>query len=266
MPVCTVAGATVTIVGVGTCSIIASQAGNSNYSAAPPVSQSFMVNSTATPAISGSNINYAFIWSGATPLAASPVTITSAPSGVSGLALSSSGSCAWLNSSLVGTAAPASLNTSFNTTPLNTLAPGTYVCNLTVSGTGATAAQLTATLTVSAPALFTNEVALGGGVFYLQFPDNVPFGYFSYVSSTFLYHLDMGYESVVSAHDTSNGIYLYDLKSGHWWYTSAALFPYLYDFTLNGFIYYFPSTTNPGHYSTNPRYFVNLTTNQIFTM
>jgi uncharacterized protein (TIGR03437 family) len=41
--VCTVSGNTVTIVGAGTCSITASQAGNANFSAATPVTQSFTV-------------------------------------------------------------------------------------------------------------------------------------------------------------------------------------------------------------------------------
>ena len=37
-------------------------------------------------------------------------------------------------------------------------------------------------------------------------------------------------------------------------------------FTLNTFIHYFPDTKNAGHYTTSPRYFVNLTTQKIFTM
>jgi len=41
--VCTVAGSTVTMVGVGTCTINANQPGNTNYNAAPQVSQSFAV-------------------------------------------------------------------------------------------------------------------------------------------------------------------------------------------------------------------------------
>jgi uncharacterized protein (TIGR03437 family) len=41
--VCTLSGATVTIIGGGTCSITASQAGNATYSAAPSVTQSFTV-------------------------------------------------------------------------------------------------------------------------------------------------------------------------------------------------------------------------------
>ena len=47
---------------------------------------------------------------------------------------------------------------------------------------------------------------------------------------------------------------------------STTLFPYLYDFTLNDWLYYFPDTKNPGHYTTNPRFFSNLTTGKIFSM
>ncbi|MGB0109500.1 MAG: hypothetical protein WBP52_13460 [Terriglobales bacterium] len=41
--VCTVSSATVTLVGAGTCTIQATQAGNTNYAAATPVNQSFQV-------------------------------------------------------------------------------------------------------------------------------------------------------------------------------------------------------------------------------
>src|SRR5580698_5398643 len=46
LSVCTVTGNTVTIVSGGTCTVQATQTGNTNYSAATPVSQSF----TVTPA------------------------------------------------------------------------------------------------------------------------------------------------------------------------------------------------------------------------
>jgi hypothetical protein len=42
--VCTVSGTTAKLVAAGTCSIQATQAGNSNYLPAPPVTQSFTVN------------------------------------------------------------------------------------------------------------------------------------------------------------------------------------------------------------------------------
>ncbi len=47
-PVCTVSGTTVTLVAVGTCTIVATQAGNADYAAATPVSQSFPVKESQT--------------------------------------------------------------------------------------------------------------------------------------------------------------------------------------------------------------------------
>jgi hypothetical protein len=115
------------------------------------------------------------------------------------------------------------------------------------------------------PAFFAGEVALGNGVYYLAFPDGNLFGYYGYLSGGWIYHFDMGYEYVDPA-SSGNAVYLWDDASGHWFYTSPALFPDLYDFTLGAWLYYFPSTTIAGHYTTNPRRFENLTTGQIFTM
>ena len=50
--VCTLSGATVTLIGVGTCTIEATQAGDANYAAATPVDQSFQV-TAALPAAPG---------------------------------------------------------------------------------------------------------------------------------------------------------------------------------------------------------------------
>jgi len=47
--ICTVSASTVTIIGAGNCSITASQIGNTNYAAATPVVQSFIVNSNVAP-------------------------------------------------------------------------------------------------------------------------------------------------------------------------------------------------------------------------
>ncbi len=217
-------------------------------------------------AIFGANVNYNYTWSGSTPPAGAAVPITSNPSGFAGLTLGTSGSCAWLNTSLTPTTTPSSVTTSFNATDANTPVPGTYTCNLTVSSPGATSAQMTATLTVAPPAFLANELSLGSGVYYEQFPDQNVFGFFTYASSTILYHYDLGYESVVQANDAAGGVYLYDFTSQHWFYTNSATFPYLYDFTLKAWLYYFPSTTNPDHYTSNPRYFSNLTTGKIITM
>ncbi len=116
------------------------------------------------------------------------------------------------------------------------------------------------------PEFFIGEVSLGGGVYYLQFPSGSVFGYYNFPSFPILYHYDMGFESFIDALDGNAGAYLYDFAGGHWFYTSPSLFPYLYDFTLNAWLYYFPNTKEPGHYTTNPRYFSNLTTGKIITM
>jgi len=117
---------------------------------------------------------------------------------------------------------------------------------------------------ITHPPFFTGEVSLANGVYYLQFPDSNLFGYYGYLSGGWIYHFDLGYEYV----DPGNGseVYLWDDTSQHWWYTNASLFPYLYDFTLNAWLYYYPATNNAGHYTTNPRSFKNLSTNVIFTM
>lgn len=107
---------------------------------------------------------------------------------------------------------------------------------------------------------------------YLQFPGgSTPFGYYSFAqgsastASAWLYHANLGYEYVLPG-GSAGAEYFYDLASKHWWYTSPSLFPYIYDFSLNSWIFYFANTQSPGQYSANPRYFSNLTTDQIVTM
>jgi hypothetical protein len=127
----------------------------------------------------------------------------------------------------------------------------------------------TATATPSLhPAFFSGEVSLGNGVYYLQFPNGNVFGYYAYLSDPhWIYHFDMGYEYWFDANDGHNGIYFYDFMSTHFFYTSPSFpFPYLYDFSLNTVLYYFPDPHNPGHYTGNPRYFYNFATGQIITM
>jgi len=141
------------------------------------------------------------------------------------------------------------------------------VNSVSVSGGGSASANATDSTTIvpaGHPAFFAGEDGLGSGIYYLQFPDGSLFGYYGYLANGFIFHLDMGYEYVEPA-GTDPAVYLWDLSSGHWFYTSPSLFPYLYDFTLSAWLYYFPATS-PGHYTTDPRYFVNLTTSQIFTM
>jgi hypothetical protein len=178
-----------------------------------------------------------------------------------------------------GTATPVSggFYNSGSVTPITATANSGYAFT-GWSGNAASASSASTTVTMSAAqtvvanfsplmgptAFFTDQVPLGSGVYYLQFPDGNLFGYYNFPSGSILYHYDMGFEAFVPG--SAADVYLYDFTSNHWWYTSNTLFPYLYDFTLGTWIYYFPSTPNPGRYTTGPRYFSNLTTGMIFTM
>jgi hypothetical protein len=129
-------------------------------------------------------------------------------------------------------------------------------------------ATFTPTPTPTHPPFFSGEVFQGNGVYYLQFSNGTPFGYYSYLTDPrWIYHFDIGYEYWFDANDGHSGIYFYDFMSTHFFYTSPSFpFPYLYDFSLNTVLYYFPDPNRPGHYTTNPRYFYNFATGQIITM
>src|SRR5947209_1453013 len=114
---------------------------------------------------------------------------------------------------------------------------------------------------------FAGEAPLSNGVFYLALPNGNPFGYYSYLTdSNYIYHFDAGYEYVVDAND-GGGVYMYDFTSSHWWYTGRSYpFPYIYDFSLNAYLYYYPNSNSAGHYTTNSRYFYNFTAGAIISM
>lgn len=67
--VCSVFGTIITLVAVGTCTIQATQAGNVNYTAAPPVSQSFQVNysSSAVLQVSQTQLGFSALIGGSAP-------------------------------------------------------------------------------------------------------------------------------------------------------------------------------------------------------
>ena len=120
---------------------------------------------------------------------------------------------------------------------------------------------------VSPSSFFVGQVALSQGAYYLAFPNNGNiFGYYAYLSDpNYFYHFDLGYEYVFDAGDGKAGVYLYDFASSTFFYTSPVFpFPYLYDFSLNAVLYYYPDPNNPGHYNTNGvRYFYNFATGKI---
>ncbi len=122
-----------------------------------------------------------------------------------------------------------------------------------------------ASATASQNAFFNGQQALANGVYYLQFANGTPFGYYSFLNDQhYIYHFDAGYEYVFDSTDP-NTVYMYDFASGHFWYTGQSTFPYVYDFSLKTFLYYYPAS-QAGHYTTGPRYFYNYLTSQIITL
>lgn len=136
------------------------------------------------------------------------------------------------------------------------------------SGTGRATLTLTVTAVKAQSAFFAGESVLSNGVYYLSFPNENFFGYYSYLADPhYIYHFDLGYEYVFDANDGKGGVYLYDFKSNGFFYTSPSFpFPYLYDFSLKTVLYYYPDPKNPGRYNTNGvRYFLNTATGQIIS-
>lgn len=117
------------------------------------------------------------------------------------------------------------------------------------------------------PPFFNGQTSLGNGNFYLAFTNGTPFGYYNLGSFNFplFYHSDLGFEYFFDANDGQGDAYLYDFASSTFWYTGPTLFPYMYDFSLNDWLYYYPNTSQPGHYTTNPRSFYDFGTGKTIT-
>ncbi len=118
------------------------------------------------------------------------------------------------------------------------------------------------------PSFFNGEASLGNGVYYLAFVNGNYFGYYSFLTDPhYIYHQDMGYEYVFDAADGKSGVYLYDFKSSGFFYTSPTFpFPYLYDFSLNSVVYYYPDPDHPGRYNTDGyRFFYVFNTGKIIS-
>jgi uncharacterized protein (TIGR03437 family) len=147
--VCTVSGVTVTMVAVGTCSIAASQAGNANYAAAAPVTQSFTVNAanSANLAVTPATLSFQ-AWQGA-PVQSQSLQI----GGTAGTAWQATAATftggAWLSVSPGAGQIPAGLAVLVNS---GGLAPGTYQGSITVQAPAAapSSSTISVMLTVTA--------------------------------------------------------------------------------------------------------------------
>jgi hypothetical protein len=159
-------------------------------------------------------------------------------------------------------------NVGTNTTvTLTNLQPGTnyYFAVASYTADGMQSPLSTEVALSTPPIAFFSGQELTNGEEWLEFPDGNPFGYYSYLGQGWINHADLGYEYYIDAQDGNEGVYLFDFDSDGFWYTSPGLFPYLFDFSLNAWLYYYPDTSNPGHYTSNPRTFFNYTTSQVVT-
>jgi len=83
------------------------------------------------------------------------------------------------------------------------------------------------------------------------------FGYYDNSSYPLVYQYYLGYEYAFDA--GNGGVDLYDYATGHFWYTQASYFPYIYDFSLNTFLYYYQANTPHRH-------FYDFATSQVITL
>jgi hypothetical protein len=158
--VCTVSGATATFVTSGTCSITASQAGNSSYTAAMPVTQSFTVNGQ------GQIITFNTI---ATQQIGATVTMgATASSGLAVSYASSTSSVCKLSGSTVTTVAAGTCTITASQTGNSSYAaasPVTQSFNVQAAGGGTTTTTTTASLssTANVYAIFNNGSTITNG-------------------------------------------------------------------------------------------------------
>ena len=153
--VCTVSGTTVTLISAGACTIQATQAGNTNYAAATPVSQSFQVTSGAVPpalSITKTHTNnftqgqngatYSITVSnasGASPTSGMVTVTETAPAGMT--VVSMNGGATWNCTALPTCTASGVLN----------------------GGTSYPPITVTVNVAPNAPAQVTNQVSVSGG-------------------------------------------------------------------------------------------------------
>jgi len=96
----------------------------------------------------------------------------------------------------------------------------------------------------------------GGSVVAANLKYSLWFGYYAYATYPLVYEYNLGYEY---AYPITGGIFLYDYTSGHFWYTQSNYFPFIYDFSLQAYLYYYE---NGG----TPRYFYDFGTGQLITL
>jgi len=119
--------------------------------------------------------------------------------------------------------------------------------------------------TTSKPAFFSGEIEIGTNTFYLA-KSGTAFGFYQWRTSSQIHHLDLGDEYVLPSQEKTPAVYLFDFKSGHWFYSSFSQLPYLYDLTQKVWLRYLPEPGRPGRYTAHPRRFQNMSNGLTITM
>jgi uncharacterized repeat protein (TIGR03803 family) len=156
--------------------------------------------------------------------------------------------------------------------PLGTLSlSGTNLYGIAAYGgpnAGGTLFQLTLPPPAqTTPPFFTGQYYFGDNWYYLgpQGGNQYGFGYYMGYYFPIIWHLDLGWEYYVDAGNANHGAYFYDFADNVFFYTEPGLFPNLYDFKLNAWLYCAPQTGQTDRYQSNPRYFYNYSTGQWIT-
>lgn len=140
---------------------------------------------------------------------------------------------------------------------------GIYAIAQTTNGPNPVGFQVgTFTSSDAVSAFFSDEVYLGGSWCYLAGSTNYGFGYYNNADYPFIYHLDLGWEYCFDAADTNHGAYFYDFTDSAFFYTEPALFPCIYDFNANAWLWYDPVDGMTNRYTSNPRWLFNFSTQQ----
>jgi len=97
--------------------------------------------------------------------------------------------------------------------------------------------------------------ALGGTVVGTDLKKSPWLGHYTYSDYPLIYQYNLGYEYI---YDAGAGFYFYDYASGHFWYTQATYYPFVYDFSLATYLYYYNGNGSP-------RYFFDYATNRVIS-
>ena len=129
------------------------------------------------------------------------------------------------------------------------------VIDFTVTAGGTLAAQPTGggafffEVPVSPPPPVEPEADIfsGGADFGEGWRESPWFGFYNTNSDPWIFHAEHGW-TFIDTSSTAEGIFLYDLSSARWFFTGQGLYPNLFSFARNAWVFYFAGTSGPRQY------------------